>query len=124
MMNLINMTKNLCGTSFGVILRHPRCSDGPNRSKISRDLIDKYKETYKRVSKLEKTNIATECGQYLKELDSGVVSDAISCALRTRPLLLFPATTGVGIPSYNFFIFVTLGYYSALGREENISSMD
>ena len=91
-----------------MILRHPRCSDGPNRSKISRDLIDKYKETYKRVSKLEKTNIATECGQYLKELDSGMVSDAISCALRTRrPLLLFPARTGVGIPS--------LGYYSALG---------
>ena len=124
MMNLINMTKNLCGTSFGVILRHPRCSDGPNRSKISRDLIDKYKETYKRVSKLEKTNIATECGQYLKELDSGMVSNTISHALRTHPLLLFPATTGVGIPSYSFFIFATLGCYSALGREENIFSME
>jgi len=69
MMNIINMIKNICGTSFGVILRHPRCSEGANRRKISRAIIDQYKDTFKNLSKLEKTNIASECSAYLRELD-------------------------------------------------------
>jgi len=69
MVNLINMIKNVCGTSFGVILRHPRCSESL-RSKISRELVDKYKDTFKNLSKLEKTNIATEGHVYLKEFDN------------------------------------------------------
>ena len=38
--NVIEMTKNICGTSFGAILRHPRCAE-VNREKISRDTIEK-----------------------------------------------------------------------------------
>ena len=71
MVNIINMIKNICGTSFGVILRHPRCSES-NRGKISREFIDKYKQTFNSLSKLEKTNIATECQLYLKEFDTEV----------------------------------------------------
>lgn len=38
--NIIEMTKNICGTSFGAILRHPRCAE-VNREKISRETIEK-----------------------------------------------------------------------------------
>ena len=39
--NMIEMTKNICGTSFGAILRHPRCAE-VNREKISRDTIERF----------------------------------------------------------------------------------
>jgi hypothetical protein len=38
---MIEMTKNICGTSFGAILRHPRCAE-VNREKISRDTIERF----------------------------------------------------------------------------------
>ena len=41
-----------------------------SRNKISRPLIDQYKQTYQALSKLEKTNIASECQLYLRELDT------------------------------------------------------
>ena len=37
---LITALKNMCGISFGAILRHPRCSE-VHRDKISREAIDK-----------------------------------------------------------------------------------
>ena len=36
--SMIEMTKNICGTSLGAILRHPRCAE-VNREKMSRDTI-------------------------------------------------------------------------------------
>ena len=38
--NVIGMTKNICGTSFGAILRHPRCAE-VDRDKLSRESIER-----------------------------------------------------------------------------------
>jgi hypothetical protein len=38
--NLITTIKKVCGTSFGTVLRHPRCSES-NKDKISREVIDR-----------------------------------------------------------------------------------
>lgn len=93
--NMIDMTKSMCGTSFGAILRHPRCAE-VNKEKISREMIDRlvsifavqgkpdryykrlhyiffkcrFKEDYKKLSENERNSIAVENQKYLKEFDT------------------------------------------------------
>lgn len=67
--NVIEMTKNICGTSFGAILRHPRCAE-VNKDKISREAVERFKEEFRRLTENERSIIAAEHQKYLKDFDA------------------------------------------------------
>ena len=66
--NMVEVIKNYCGTSFGSILRHPRCAD-VNRDKISRESIERFKAEFIKLSEEERKNLCEENKSYLKEFD-------------------------------------------------------